>query len=285
MDRQHGRRDMSGRYQGYVRRARPAQRLAVVITCVLAGSVIACGSRSVDIPEAGAIEADRLLFERGSAAIDERDWLLAREYFIQIRDNYPQSQYRAEALLQIGDTYEGEATAESFVRALAGFQDFLSLYPTHPRAAYAQYKLGLVHFLQMNRAERDQTETLASIQEFESFIDRFPDHELMPQVQQALRGARDRLSEHDYLVGHYYFRFKNYAGAVSRFRQILDNDPGYTARDQVYFHLGEALVAVDQISEAIPYYARILEEFDASEYAEEASERLTELDREGEPER
>ena len=285
MDRQHGCCDMSGRQQGSLLRSGAVHRLSVLIACVLTGSVIACGSRSVDIPEPGAIEADRLLFERGSAAIDEADWLLAREYFIQIRDNYPQSQYRAEALLQIGDTYEGEASAEAFVRALDGFQDFLSLYPTHPRAAYAQYKLGLVHFHQMNRPERDQSETLAAIREFEAFISRFPDHELMPQVLQALRGARDRLSEHDFLVGRYYLRFQNYAGAVSRFRQILDNDPDYSGRDEVYFHLGEALVEVNQIAEAIPYYARILDEFDTSEYAAEASQRLAELDREDAPER
>ena len=247
-------------------------------TCAFVGVMVSCGSRSVELPQVGDFEADRVLFERGRDAIDDGDWSRAREYFIQIRDNYPQSDYRAEARLQIGDSYEGEGTMESSVRAIEAYRDFMSLYPTHPRVAYAQYKLGMVHLRQMNSAERDQTEALNAVEELEAFIVRFPtDHELMPQVRQALRSAHDRLSEHDYLVGYFYYRFQNYAGAISRFRQILENDPGYTDRDRVYFHLAGSLAETQQTTEAIPYLARVLDEFTDSEFAEDARNLLEEL--------
>ena len=250
----------------------------VLGTCALASILVGCGTRSVEIPEIGEFEADRVLFERGREAIDEGNWSVAREYFTQIRDNYPQSDYRAESRLQIGDSYEGEGTLESYVRALEAYQDFMSLYPTHPRVAYAQYKVGMVHLRQMNSAERDQTETLNAIAEFEIFVARYPaDHELMAQVRQALRSAHDRLSEHDHLVGSFYFRFRNYAGAISRFRQILENDPGYTGRDQVYLQLAVSLAETQQTAEAIPYLSRVLEEFDNSEHAGDARRLLDEL--------
>jgi outer membrane protein assembly factor BamD len=246
--------------------------------CLLAITGLACGG-SPEIPTTGQLEADRLLFERGSTALEASDWSRAREYFVQIRDNYPQSQYRAASRLAIGDTYEGEGTLDAYVQALDEFQDFLSLYPTHSRAPYAQYKVGMVHYHQMRRAERDQTETHSAVREFEAFLARYPaDHELVPQVRERLREALDRLSEHDYTVGYFYYRFKNYQGAISRFRQILDNDPAYTQRDEVYFHLAESLVGTDAITEAVPYYARLLEEFESSEYAELARTRMTELE-------
>ncbi|MCH7748790.1 MAG: outer membrane protein assembly factor BamD [Acidobacteria bacterium] len=244
---------------------------------LLAATVLACGGQRVEIPPP-QLDADRLLFERGMIALEERDWRRAREYFVQIRDNYPQSEHRADARLAIGDTYEGEGSLDAYIQALDEYQDFLSLYPTHPRAAYAQYKVGLVHFQQMRRAERDQTETITAIQEFETFITRFPDHQLMSEVRQRLREARDRLSEHDYVVGYFYYRAKNYAGAISRFRQILDDDPAYTRRDEVYFHLAESLAESNQLVEAIPYFARLLDEFEASEYAEQAKVRMAELE-------
>jgi outer membrane protein assembly factor BamD len=100
----------------------------------------------------------------------------------------------------------------------------------------------------------------------------------MPEARLRLREARDRLSRHDFVVGSFYFRLKNYAGAVSRFREILDNDPAYTGRDEVYFYLAESLATVNRVSEAIPYLARILDEFDSSEFAEQARSRLTELE-------
>ena len=253
----------------------PTAGLAVLLAVAAAG----CTSPRADIPAIGEVEADRLLFERGAAALDVNDWRRARQYFVEIRDNYPQSQYRAAARLGIGESYEQEGSTEAYVRALAEFQDFLSLYPTHPRAPFAQYKLGMVHFHQMRRAERDQSETRNAIREFESFLDRYPtDREWTPTVRERLREARDRLSEHDFTVGQFYYRAKFYPGAVNRFRQILDNDPEYSKRDEVYFYLGESYAYARQVAEAVPYFARIIEEFQASEYAEEARLRISELE-------
>ena len=251
-----------------------------LICCVALSTLCACAERVPEI-DTGQIEADSLLFERGTTALEEGDWRVARQYFVQIRDNYPQSQYRAGARIGIGETYEQEGSFEASLRALEEFQDSLSLYPTHPRAPYAQYMVGVVHFQQMRRAERDQTETRNAISAFEAFISQYPpDHELMPQVRDRLRDARDRLSEHDFTVGRFYHRIGTYAGAISRFRQILNNDPAYTRRDEVYFYLADSLANLQQTAEAIPYYARILEEFDASEYGEDAQIRLTELEAE-----
>lgn len=261
-------------------------RRTVVMVCTLTVALVGCaGSMGPnDIPAIGDLEADRLLFERGSEAMDDQNWPRAREYFLQIRDNYPQSQYRAEARLQIGDTYEGEGSPDSYVRAIEEFQDFLSLYPTHPRTGYAQYKLALVHLHQMNRAERDQTETLSAIAEFEAFIARFPaDHELMPQVREGLRSARDRLGMHNYQVGLYYYKYKNYLGSMARLREILEEDPGFTARDGVYFYLASALAETTQVTEAIPYFARLLDEFPESEFAAEAAEQLSQLEAGAQP--
>ena len=255
----------------------------VALLCGATIAVAGCaGSDRVNnLPDIGDLEADRLLFERGSEAMDDRNWARAREYFLQIRDNYPQSQYRAEARLLIGDTYEGEGSSESYVRALEEFQDFLSLYPTHPRAGYAQYKLGMVHLHQMKRPERDQTETLAAITEFEAFIERFPaDHELMPQVREALRTARDRLGMHNYRVGLYYYKYKNYAGSIFRFYALLEEDPEFSGRDAVYFYLASALLDGAQKAEAIPYFARVRDEYPDSEFAAEAVRRLSELEAE-----
>ena len=137
---------------------------------------------------------------------------------------------------------------------------------------------GLVHFQQMRRAERDQTETISAVEAFQTFIATYPDHELMPVVLARLRDARDRLSDHDFIVGHFYHRVKNYAGAISRFRQILDGDPAYTRRDQVYFYLAESLAFTSQQVEAVPYFARLLDEFETSEFAEQARVRIAELE-------
>src|SRR5439155_10125177 len=107
----------------------------------------------------------------------------------QIEDAYAQSPLRPDAKLGVGDTYIGEGSAESIVLAINEFQEFLSYYPTHPRADYAQYKLALAHVRQMRNPERDQTETKDAIRELDAFVARYPNSAYMPDAKAKLREA------------------------------------------------------------------------------------------------
>ena len=69
-------------------------------------------------PPTGTPEPDRFLFERGTAELDNKDWFTSREYFRQLVDSYPQSPFRGDAKLGIGDTHLGEGTTEGYVMAI-----------------------------------------------------------------------------------------------------------------------------------------------------------------------
>jgi len=258
---------MSDRYR------RPGGALAIGVLVLV---VAACGARQQTAP-AGTAQPDRFLFERGTQALKDREWVNARTYFQQVVDGYPQSPFRPDAKLGMGDAYLGDNTPESLVSAANEFREFLQFYPTSPRADYAQYKIAMSHFQQMRAADRDQTETRAALKEFQVFFDKFPNSPLMPEVKEKWRIARDRLSESSYRVGLLYYRIRWDTGAISRFQEVLKEDPTYTGRDAVYFYLAESLSRADKKAEAIPYLERLLAEFDKSEYLDDARERLQEL--------
>jgi outer membrane protein assembly factor BamD len=257
-------------------RVRRGWRVAAALILLLA--VAACGKKPLG-PPPGSAQPDRFLFERGNEAMMKQHWMDARTYYQQIVDNYPQSPFRPDAKLGMGDSYLGEGSAESAVLAANEFREFLQFYPTNPRADYAQYKLAMSHFKQMRAPERDQTETKESLKEFDVFFQKFPNSALTPEVKQNWRMARDRLSEASYRVGLQYFRQRWYPGAIDRFREVLRDDPGYSGRDAVYFYLAESLARTDKkrIAEAIPYLERLISEFDRSVYLEDAKKRLQEL--------
>ena len=235
----------------------------------------ACGNKDV-LPQ-NVANPDRFLFERGETALKEKKWLEAREYFRQVFENYPQSPLRPEAKLGIADTYLGEKSTESLVLADGEYREFLTYYPRNARADYAQYKLAMTYFQQMRRADRDQTATREALTEFQAFFDRFPDSALMPEVRANWRIARDRLSDSEVLVGETYIRIGVPGGAASRFLAILKDDPNYTHRDAVYYHLAELYLKSDKKAQAIPYYQRLVDEFVKSEFLERAQKRLKEL--------
>lgn len=258
---------------------RSSRWLVVVLVSVMLG---ACAEKAPTLPP-GSADADKFLFDRGTEAAKEKKWLNAREYFRNLVDNYPQSPYRPDAKLALGDTYIGEDSTESLLLGANEFREFLTFYPTHPRADYAQLQLARTFVEQMLAPERDQSATKDAIKELEIFLQRFPNSKLMPEAQKLYREAKDRLSEANYKVGFYYFRVKWYPGAIERFKEVLDTDPNYTNRDAVYYHLAESLYRsgggtdTAKNAEALPYYERLVKEFEKSEYLAAAQKRIAEL--------
>jgi outer membrane protein assembly factor BamD len=254
-------------------------RRSALLVCLVAMTLGlgACAAANPSQVPPGTVEADKFLFDRGQEEMKERNWIRAREYFRQIVDNYPQSPFRPDAKLAVGDTYIGEDTTESLLLGINEFREFLTFYPTNPRADYAQYRLALAYSEQMLSADRDQTPTRDTIKELQVFLDRYPNSSLAPEVRKLMREAKDRLSEASYRVGLTYFKMKYWRGAEDRFREVLENDPEFTGRDAVYFHLAEMLRLTEKKAEALPYYERLLKEFEQSEYLEQARRRIAEL--------
>jgi outer membrane protein assembly factor BamD len=247
-----------------------------VLLCVLLLAA-GCGGGTRNAPATNTANPDRFLYDRGQAALKEKKWLDAREYFRQVVDNYPGSPLRPDAKLGLGDAYLGEKSAESLVLADNEFREFLTFYPTSPRADYAQFQLAMSYFAQMRSPDRDQTATREALEEFQVFFTRYPTSPLAAEAKMKWREARDRLSDHNFNVGVLYYRIRVYTGAVSRLQEILKEDPGYTRRDGVYYYLAEIFLRADKKAEAIPYYQRLVDEFVESEYLDRAKERLEEL--------
>jgi outer membrane assembly lipoprotein YfiO len=245
--------------------------LVLVVLCA------ACAPKGRGAVPPGTMQPDQFLFERGNALLTEKKWLTAREFFKQVTETYTQSPLRPDAKLAIGDTYLGEGNTEALILAQNEFREFLSFYPTHPRADYAQYKLGMTYFRQMRAPQRDQTETRDTIRELQTFVTRYPNSELMPEVKARLREAKDGLSEADYHVGVFYYRQRWFPGAIDRLKTLIDTDPEYTARDGAYFYLGESYMKLGRAAEALPIFERLVTEFRQSEHLEESQKRIETL--------
>jgi outer membrane protein assembly factor BamD (BamD/ComL family) len=143
----------------------------------------------------------------------------------------------------------------------------------------------MTYFEEMHPPDRDQTPTRQALSEFGRFMVQYPEgptmpeeaRQLMPEAREKWRIARDRLSEASYRVGLTYYKRNWLQGAVSRFREIVKEDPEFAGMDGVYFHLAESYARADNKVEAIPLFTRVVEEYPTSEHIEKAQKRLKEL--------
>ena len=118
--------------------------LLLLFFAALSFAAAGCGAKKNELPQ-GVAEPDKFLYDKGNESLEKHRWVSAREYFRRILDTYPQSNYRPDAKLGIGDSYLGENSTESLILAVNEFREFLTFYPTSPRADYAQLKLGMTH--------------------------------------------------------------------------------------------------------------------------------------------
>jgi outer membrane protein assembly factor BamD len=256
-------------------RVMQARRLAAILTTT--AIAVGCATRGPYVP-AITPNPDKFLLERGKDNLDRKRWINAREYFRSLVDTYPQSPYRSDAKLAIGDTYMGERTSEGYVLAINEFREFLNFFPTSARAYYAQFQLGMAHFNQMKAPLRDQTETRNALREFETYVAKFADQPLIGEARRRLREASDRLDESDVSVAEHYFRIRWYPASIGRLTALLAKDPEFTRRDKAYYLLAASLERMHRSAEALPYYERLIKEFEQSDYLEPSRKRLADLE-------
>jgi outer membrane protein assembly factor BamD len=251
-----------------------------VAALLLATATAHCShSGGTKLPEAGSVDADKYLYEHGNASLQTRHWIEAREYFKKLFDTYPGSTYREDAKLGVGDSYMGEKRIDSDILAVNEFREFLRFFPRSARADYAQFRICTAQSRQMLGPQRDQTATRDAIRECDVFVKTYPGSELHQQGVDAERAAQDRLSDAAFEVGMFYFRAKYYLGALDRFMTLLHDDPSYTHKDQLYYYIAETLYRAKNTKEALPYYERLVTEFEKSEYLKRAQSRIAELKR------
>lgn len=249
-----------------------------LVALALVALVAACAP-AVRMPSPGEREPDKYLFDRGSEALQRKRWFDAREYFQRIIDAYPQSPYRQEARLGVGDAHLGQGGFDQYLLGAEVFREFLRFYPLNPRADYAQYRLIYSQFKQMLAADRDQTPTLDTLREVDVFLRAYPTSEYKAEVLKVQRDARERLSTADLRVGLHYFRNQWFLGAISRLKAVVDTDPEYSRRDEAYFYLAESYYRTNQPKVALPYYEKLVSEFQASLFLDRAKLRADELKR------
>jgi len=252
-----------------------------VLAVLVAGSLAAfaaagCGGH-LQLPAAGQQDADQYLYQRGTASLEQHHWIDAREYFKRLVDTYPQSPYRQDAKLGIGDSYLGENRIDSDILGANEFREFLQFFPLARRADYAQYRLAFSQVRQVLGPQRDQTATHDAVKELDTFVRNYPTSQYMPDVEKLLRQMHDRLSESEFLVGQQYFRMRYYPGAILRLQGILTSDPQYSRMDAVYYYLAESYYRANEKVQALPWYQTLVEKFADSQYLERTKLRVAEL--------
>jgi outer membrane protein assembly factor BamD len=168
-------------------------------------------------------ETPEILYQKGNEAYQKGKYDKAIEAFQRVKEQYPLSELAIMAELGIADSH---FSSEEYVEAELAYNEFLNMHPTNDNLPYVMYQLGLCHYNQISSIDRDQTETIKALKEFERLISRFPDSKLSFLAEKKIYECRKLLAEKEFYIGQFYFKQKLYKAALARFETIQKVYPG-----------------------------------------------------------
>jgi tetratricopeptide (TPR) repeat protein len=112
------------------------------------------------------------------------------------------------------------------------YEDFERLHPENEAVSYAVYQQGMCHYSRMQGIDRDQTPTIQTIQTMARVLEMFPESRYAAMAQARIAEAQNNLAGHEFYVGEFYFRRKDYQAAMNRYLGLIQHypDSGYHQR-------------------------------------------------------
>lgn len=254
-------------------------------------AILLCGaacSHSVDVTKplpGDAAKNGAAAYESAQRERKDQNYLQAAAIFESVRANYPYSQYAALSELALADMafdrddYNGAATA---------YQDFVKAHPSHPKADYAAFRVGLARYedkpsdwwLLPPSYEKDQTPVRKALDALNKFVLSYPRSDFVTRARDLINDCRQRLAAHDRYVASFYQKNEGWRGAANRWLSLADTygdlDGGKVKGDSLWRAAGAFRNAKDPARERAALQ-RLVQESPSDPHRSEALAMLKDL--------
>lgn len=238
----------------------------VVVALVGVGTLAGCARDNDDVDlnaYVDTIEPADVLYNQGLANLNKGKLREASRKFEAIDRQHPYSEFARKANVLAAFTQYKQGNFDDAIQAA---RRFVSLYPTHEDASYAQYIIGISYFSQMPVVTRDQRDTQLAIQNFNELLERYPDSIYADDARTKRRIAIDQIAGKEMQIGRYYLERREYAASLTRFRSVVEDYSSTRHVEEALARLTETYYAMGLTSEAQTAAAVLGNNFPDSEW-------------------
>jgi outer membrane protein assembly factor BamD len=225
-------------------------------------------------------QPDKVLFDKAVGDMERGRYEVARLTLQTLMNTYDTSEFLAKAKLAYADSWYREGGAHGLAQAEAEYKDFILFYPTLEESAEAQEKVCMIHYKQMEKADRDTAQATRAEDECRNLLVQFPNSKFAPEAQQRLREIQEVIADGEMRRGTFYHTKGSHPAAANRLQALADQYPLYSQADEANWLLGDSYSKMgprfrQKSGEA---YARIVREYPLSGLADDAKKKLADLE-------
>jgi outer membrane protein assembly factor BamD len=219
-----------------------------LLTCVaVLGLLTAAGCSSDDKiqPEDQPVE---VLYNKASAAMDEKDFKQATSLFEEVVRQHPYSEWATRAeLMSAYSSYQ----VPSYDEAIVALDRFIELHPGNKDIDYAMYLKALCYYEQISDVARDQMMTEEAMKSFDALIRRYPDSRYSRDATLKRDLTLDHLAGKEMEIGRYYLNQGDINAAMNRFRTVIKEYQTTTHVPEALHRLVESYLTLGLKDEAM----------------------------------
>jgi outer membrane protein assembly factor BamD len=255
--------------------------MAALLVLVLAGTACGFKRKKYENPISKETQQpDKVLFDKAVNDIEHGRYEIARLTLNTLINTYDTSEYLAKAKLAVADSWYREGGTHGLSQAEAEYKDFILFYPAMEEAAESQEKICMIHYKQMEKADRDPNNALRAEQECRQLVVQFPNSKFVPEAEQRLREIQEVLAGAEMMAGDFYHHKGSNAAAANRLGALVDQYPLFSQADLALWE------EADSYSRMGPRFrqkngdalAKIVKEYPLSPYADLAKKKLQALE-------
>ncbi|MGI8555369.1 MAG: outer membrane protein assembly factor BamD [Pyrinomonadaceae bacterium] len=223
---------------------------------------------------------DRELFIVATREVRKNHYDVGRLLFQTIITTYPDSPYLPMAKLAVADSFYLEGGTSNLIQAEAGYQDWLTFFPTHPLAPRVVLKIAECEMRQMGLPDREIPHARKAEQRLRALLQQYPDTTLRPEAETRLQEVQDNLALHNLAVANFYYdsavtqKKGGLKGAQSRYLENLEKYPNFTYNDENLYKVANTYIIEEETDQAAKYLQRLVRDYPNSDYVDKAKEQL-----------
>jgi len=242
------------------------------LTCLLPWIillVVGCNSYNVR-PDMTSEER----FELAKKMYDNGDYIQAKTQFKILTLNSPGLPFIDEAQFLLAESH---SHLKEYILAADEYQRLTRFYPRSQWVDDAQFKIALSSYKLSPKPALDPKYTIQAVQQFQRFLEDYPNSDLVPEAEELLQECRTKLAEKEFKSAVLYRKMQNYSSALVYFDSVLDNyyDTEFV-KPSLYWR-GECLLKLERYEESVNAFQTYVDRYPKDRYVARANRHLKKL--------
>lgn len=172
----------------------------------------------------------------------------------------------------------------NYILASHYFESFVSSYPRSEYAEKFSFLVAYCKYKESPRYSLDQTVTREAIQEFQRFVNRYPNSDRVEEANEYIDQLRWKLEKKRFEKAKLYYNINDFRAAVQTFENLIKDFPGTEFEEEALFYIVKSYYDYASMSierrqperyeKTVNAYNKLIREYPETEFFEEAKNML-----------